>query len=442
MTQKHTATTLLFLLFFKLSLLAGLPLIPKPNTNQPKDGVFSYAKGFDIKVIRGDDATKRIQKQLTDFVKDRKIPVIQFAPAAVTLNLVQAGNSDLPTEGYTLSITPTSIAITSPGNAGLFYGVQSLMQLLYADTTKSIGCTEIKDVPAFSFRGMHLDVTHRFFSVVVIKRYLDAMAKLKLNQFHWQLTNAEKWSLEIKSNPSLTDKADFYSQEQVKEIVRYAQERFINVIPEINLPATADSYLTNKQLIDEVCALFPGMYIQIGNSFCDDSTLTYLQQKKKKLIGYDKLITPTETVLSYKSSKTGLSLAGKGTDVIMATRQYCSLDYYQDWDDEKKSFSMTYLPLDKAYTFNPSGKIKDTATLKHILGGQACVFSDFIKNEEMLDYQVFPRLLALAECYWTSSNNKNFNDFEKRAKSLKNYFFKEKEQPKIDLVRIKPKKEK
>lgn len=443
MIKKHFTTTLFFtLLIFSQKIQAQVSVIPQPNEIKYTDGKFNYAKGFDIKITRGDDATKLIQKQLTDFVKSKNISIVPFSNLAVTLNLVQSKITDFSAEGYLLSITPAAVSITSFSNAGLFYGLQSFMQLLKADTTRNLPCVEIKDNPAFSYRGVHLDVVHHFFSADVIKQYLDAMAKLKLNQFQWQLADANTWRIELKNSPALTAKDNFYTQADVKDIIKYAQERFINIIPEIILPSATEnaSLQQNKNIIDEVSSLFPGKYINIGNSISDTETIHYLSTKNKKIIGLDNLLYPNETLISYKSNKNGVTAAKNGTDVIMAPRQNCSLDYYQDWDDEKKSFNMTLLTLDKAYSFNPVGKIKDSTTIQHILGGQAFVYSQFIKNTEELQYMVFPRLIALAECVWTKNANKKFTDFGKRLKAQKNYFYKEREEPKIDMVRIKPKK--
>lgn len=441
--QKHFITLFFSLLFFTLKIQAQIAIIPNPNTIKYNynDGKFNYSKGLDIKIIRGDDVTKNIQKQLTDFIKEKNISIVPFSKTFISLNLIQSNATDIAADGYALVISPNSIAISSSGNAGLFYGLQSLMQILNADSTKNLQCLEIKDAPAFSFRGMHLDVVHHFFNVAIIKQYLDAMSKLKLNQFYWQIADENKWCIELKKNASLTDKGNFYTQEQVKDIIKYAQDRFINVIPGIGLPVTDDS-TSQKNNLDEVMALFPGAYIHFGNSIIQTEIGRYLTSKNKKIIGTDNILTDNETIMSYKSSKSGWSLAAKGTDVIMAPRQSCSLDYYQDWDDEKKSFSMTFLPLDKAYSFNPIGKIKDGKTLQHILGGQAYVSTEFIKNTDELQYMVYPRVAAFAECVWTKNANKRFNDFTSHLKTQKNYFFKEKEMPKIDLVRFKPPKEK
>jgi hexosaminidase len=436
--MKYLSALFFAIIVYSISLQAQVSVIPKPNELKYTEGNFNFSKGLDVKVIRGDDGTKRLQKQLTDFIKNKKINIVPFGATAISLNLAQT--TELPADGYSMMITPNSVAITSSGNTGLFYGLQTLFQLMKSDSVKSIPCLEIKDIPAYTYRGMHLDVVHHFFGIDVIKQYLDAMAKLKLNQFHWQLADAKKWRLELKSDTTLTDKENYYTQEQIKDVVKYAQERFINIVPEVKFPVGTDSLYDIKKITDEVTALFSGNYFHAGNGFTDKATLQLLIAKNKKIIGTDNLVSDKTVLLSYKNSKNGISAAAKGKDVIMAPRQLCSFDYYQDWDDEKKSFDMTFLPLDKSYTFSPAGKIKDNKTLQHILGGEAYVSTEFIKNAETLEYQIFPRLVAFAECVWTSKSRKNFADFERRLKAQQNFFFKEKEMPKIDMVRIKPKK--
>lgn len=150
-----------------------------------------------------------------------------------------------------------------------------------SDSVKSIPCLEIKDIPAYAYRGKHLDVVHNFFGIDDIKQYLDAMAKLKLNQFHWQLADAKKWRLELESDTSLTDKENYYTQEQIKDVVKYAQERFINIVPEVKFPVGTDSLYDIKKITDEVTALFPGNCLHAGNGFSDKATLQYLISKNK-----------------------------------------------------------------------------------------------------------------------------------------------------------------
>lgn len=228
-------------------------------------------------------------------------------------------------EGYHLLITKDKIDIKAKTAKGAFYGVQTLIQLLPITTDKesiTIQCLEIIDKPQFSYRGMHLDVGRHFFSVDFIKKYIDMIAMLKMNTFHWHLTEDQGWRIEIKKYPKLQEisafrketlighysdqphKFDgkkyggFYTQEEVKDIVKYASERQITVIPEIEMPGHSQAAIaaypelgcTGKQIevatkwgvfeevycpkestfkfledvIDEVVELFPSKYIHIG----------------------------------------------------------------------------------------------------------------------------------------------------------------------------------
>ncbi len=238
-------------------------------------------------------------------------------------------------EAYELSISPKEIIISAASPHGAFYGVQSLLQLLpndiFAATAKpnnawEIPCLKIVDQPRFSYRGMHLDVARHFFEIEEVKKYIDLLAMHKMNTFHWHLTEDQGWRIEIKKYPKLTEVGGFrngtlighyndqphqfdgqryggfYTQEQVKEVVQYAAERFITVIPEIELPGHAQAAIaaypelgcTGEKLevwqlwgvsdnvfcptektfafledvLEEVMALFPGEYIHIGGDEC------------------------------------------------------------------------------------------------------------------------------------------------------------------------------
>ena len=234
-------------------------------------------------------------------------------------------------EGYQLKVTPNKILISAKSKKGAFYAFQSLRQLLPVDFEKpntsnkaqiAIQCLEIKDAPQFEYRGMHLDVGRHFFSVDFIKKYINLMSMLKMNTFHWHLTEDQGWRIEIKKYPKLQDFAayreetlighyndqpqkydgkkygGFYTQEEIKEVVKYASERQITIIPEIEMPGHSQAAIaaypelgcTGKQVkvatkwgvfediycskestfkfledvIDEVIELFPGKYIHIG----------------------------------------------------------------------------------------------------------------------------------------------------------------------------------
>ena len=159
-------------------------------------------------------------------------------------------------DSYTLTVSREVITITGKSAAGVFHGIQTLLQLVHSDNT--IPCVQIQDAPRFGYRGMHLDVCRHMFSVDFVKQYIDLLALHKMNRFHWHLTEDQGWRIEIKKYPKLTEVGawrngtivghypgtendnqrygGFFTQEQVKEIIAYAKERHIEIIPEIELP--------------------------------------------------------------------------------------------------------------------------------------------------------------------------------------------------------------
>jgi hexosaminidase len=236
----------------------------------------------------------------------------------------------LSTEAYRLIATSERITIRGGSAAGVFYGIQTLMQMVRPWTEKqtdlSFPCVEIQDAPAFSYRGMHLDVVRHFFSVTFIKEYIDLLARYKMNRFHWHLTDDQGWRIEIKQYPRLQEVAafrketiighlndrpqrydgqpygGFYTQDEIREIIDYASDRFVTVIPEIEMPGHAqaaiaaypefgclgnqpevaskwgifeDVFCPSQETFDflenvlrEVMGLFPARYIHIGGDEC------------------------------------------------------------------------------------------------------------------------------------------------------------------------------
>lgn len=319
-----------FLLFFMVGMVNSQKkewsvvqpnIIPKPIFQQIKNGVFQLNKNTSLETS---NEFSDVANYLTSFVKeafDLKIS----SKKSDTKILFTKDNSIKNEEGYLLKIDKNTIEISANSSKGAFYAVQSLIQLLPIEnksTSVSIQCLEIQDAPKFAYRGMHLDVARHFFSVDFIKKYLDLMALLKMNTFHWHLTEDQGWRIEIKKYPKLQEIAafrketlighysdvphqfdgkkygGFYTQKEIKEIVKYASERQITVIPEIEMPGHSqaaiaaypelgctgnqlevatkwgvfeDIYCTKEStfqfledVIDEVIPLFPGKYIHIG----------------------------------------------------------------------------------------------------------------------------------------------------------------------------------
>ena len=296
-------------------------IIPKPLFQQINKGVFILDEG--IRII-SDNGLSEVSDYFKSYLEENY--QIVFNPQKETTKIFFTINDAIANEeGYELKIEEQNIRIESKNAKGAFYAVQSLFQLLPLPSKSNsykIPCLKIKDQPLFKYRGMHLDVGRHFFSVDFIKKYIDLMARLKMNTFHWHLTEDQGWRIEIKKYPKLQEIAayrketlighyndqphqfdgkpygGFYTQEQIKEVVAYAKTRQITIIPEIEMPGHSQAAIaaypelgcSGKQVevatkwgvfdevycpkestfkfledvIDEVVALFPGKYIHIG----------------------------------------------------------------------------------------------------------------------------------------------------------------------------------
>lgn len=267
--EKSFSTLILFLFIFGVSNLMQAQLIPAPSKMELAAGAFEVDKNTSLQFSKKhglEEMTTYFQKQIKRLSRIQ-LPINQTAGKTIKLEIDK--NLDLKNEGYKLQISTDRIVISAPAVAGVFYGVQSVLQYFPGIRTNekiTLPAMEITDEPAFAWRGMMLDVSRHFYSVETIKEVLDLMAFYKLNTFHWHLTDNEGWRLEIKKYPKLTSigawreeipgsvfyKKDstyaepltgkpyryggFYTQEQAREVVAYAAKRNIRVIPEIEMP--------------------------------------------------------------------------------------------------------------------------------------------------------------------------------------------------------------
>lgn len=417
-------------------------------------------------------------------------------------------------EGYKLTILPNQIEIKAKTDQGAFYAVQSLRQLLptkfengtHPKNEVKFPCLMITDEPQFAYRGMHLDVSRHFFPVDFIKTYIDALAMLKINTFHWHLTDDQGWRIEIKKYPKLQEIASFrnetlighynsepqtfdgkkyggfYTQEEIKDIVAYAKTRYVTIIPEIEMPghaqAAISAYLelgcTGEQIsvatkwgvfedifcpkestfeflehvLEEVIELFPSKYIHIGG---DEAPKTrwkecnncqnliknqglkneyelqnyfitriekYLNNKGRQIIGWDEILegglAPNATIMSWRGVESAVQAAKKQHNVIMTPTSHCYFDYYQS-DDENEPLAIGgFLPLEKVYNFNPIPKGLTDEESKYIMGAQGNLWTEYITDTKQVEYMVFPRMIAMSEVVWSSSKNKNYENFVSR----------------------------
>lgn len=320
----------MLILFFAANISAqDISVIPKPAEISARDGSFALDKNCGLQYDKANGEVARIAGFFNEYLENvygfrldenTKEPGIQFK----IISQLQLGK-----EGYLLKVSPQSVVITASAPNGLFYGMQTLKQMLPLETENgklTIRQVDIKDQPRFAWRGNMLDVGRHFFPVSFLKKYIDILAMYKINTFHWHLTEDQGWRIEIKKYPLLTEISHwrdetivghagksneydgvgyggFYTQTQAREIVRYAAERYITVVPEIEMPGHSsaalaaypqmgctggpykvqgkwgvhkDVYCAGKEetftflkdVLDEIMDIFPSEFIHIGGDEC------------------------------------------------------------------------------------------------------------------------------------------------------------------------------
>jgi len=457
------------------------------------------------------------------------VPVTPSTAATIRLLVNKTPDAILGDEGYDLSVASTGITIKANKAAGLFYGAQTLLQLLPKEINSRTAVKGIKwivpyvtirDYPRFAWRGLMLDVSRHFFTVQEVKDFIDQMVKYKYNLLHFHLTDDEGWRVEIKSLPKLTEvgawnvrrvgrfgtfstpspdeprnNGGFYTQNDIKELVAYAKDRFVNILPEVDMPGHsmaaivsypelsctpgADQYrvisgekfmnwyaggfsaLVDNTLcpanekvypfidkvMTELAALFPFGYIHVGGDECaknfweQSDAIKQLMKKEglktmpevqsyfekriekiveskgKKVIGWDEILegglAPNAAVMSWRGIKGGIEAAKLGHHVVMSPTTFAYLDYMQgDAIIEPPVYAT--LRLNTAYSFEP---VPDGVDPSLILGGQANLWTEQVYNTRHLQYMIWPRSLAIAECLWSPKEKKNWNDFVRRTES-------------------------
>lgn len=399
----------------------------------------------------------------------------------------------LPAEGYRMTVTEEHISVSSADEAGAYYAVQSLFRLL--DTDGELPCGELADSPKYSHRGFMMDVSRHFFSVEEVKKILVQCAKLKLNVFHWHLSDDQGFRIESKKFPKLNEVGSwreengetyggFYTQEEIRDIVAFAAEHHIMVIPEIDLPGHTSAIIaaypelscsgeptTPKlgagifpqilcggsekvyeflfALLDEVCDLFPAPYFHIGGDEAPKSEwekCPHCQAEMKKLG-----LQNEEELQAHFAARLADYLATKGKAVIgwcemLASGKMRDDTLAQYWTPQGAEYSAKeaekgrkfifsnvssfYFDYDHAiitlratYGYEPSILPGQEIAKEQVLGLEAPLWTEYVATNERLETLLFPRIAALAENAWTSE--KNFEDFSRRVKVLEPVWKKE-----------------
>lgn len=431
------------------------------------------------------------------------------------------GLQDERKEAYSINVSSDGILVRAVAPEGIYRATRTLLKSVGTEKTSSVEfpSAEVSDWPRFGYRGLMLDVSRHFSDVEMVKRTIDMLALHQLNIFHWHLTDDQGWRIEIKSHPELTEigawrddtvvgrylggtdyptdgkrHGGFYTQEQIREIVAYAKERYIEIIPEIDLPGHTSAVLAAypqlgcedkeykvanrwgvirdvlcagnhasldlfKDIMDEVCDLFPGKYIHLGGDECvkdrwkacpkcqrkirelglkDGSryskedylqswfmgeVASFVQSKGKRVIGWDEILegVPMDdsVIMSWRGTEGCITAARMGHDVVMTPTSDMYFDQSQTLASQLEEIPVGgFINVMKVYSYEPLPASLTPEQQKHILGCQANVWCEYMPEERIRQYQMLPRLAALSEVQWTMPERKNYKDFLKRLPKM------------------------
>ncbi len=497
-------------------------VIPQPVSMEQGDGSFLLTRSTCV-VAEGDAATEASK------LIDSLAPAMGYRLKLVESSAAREGNIDLKIaasledrlgdEGYELTVTARSITISAPGPAGLFYGIQTLRQLLplavfssrrVEGTEWTVPCVRITDRPRFGWRGLLIDPARHFIPVPDVEQFIDAMALHKFNRLQIHLTDDQGWRIEIRKYPRLVETGawmdftafhqpakkagpndkppgGYYTQDDIRHLVHYAAERHITIMPEIEMPAHTGAAIVSypsiglyperlnalmpeerwtanervlaprpqtvafmQNVLTEVMELFPSRHIHIGGDEAniehwkkseemqamirerdlkDEAGLHswfikqmdgFLTSHGRQLVGWDEILqgglAPGAVVMSWRGEAGGITAAQAGHDVVMAPTSHTYFDYYQGPAETEPKAIGGYIPLEKVCQYEPIPAALTADQAKHVLGGQAQLWGEFIANQDHRLYMTYPRAAAMAEILWSPRQDRDTKTFKVRLR--------------------------
>jgi len=477
-------------------------IIPQPSEINYQEGIFEINNKTVI--VLGDKVeAKQVTNELGSFLKDNfnlslKLSTVAQDNSIQLIKSVEKGGNG----AYSLTIGKKGVVIKGSSEQGVFYGIQTLKQMLSPKATVKgplLNYVSINDAPAYKWRGMMLDVARHFVPKDSVKKVIDILAMHKMNKFHWHLVDGIGWRIQIDAYPELTNKGawrkvkgnkkpwedfeatynnsssevygGYYTKDDIREIVAYAKERYIDVIPEIEMPGHSEAALQCypefscdsdvitgvycagndgtfqflQNIISEVVELFPNGYLHIGGdevgkeswSKCDkckkrmqqENLQTaeelqsyfvkrmekYIHSKNRKLIGWDEIleggVPERATVMSWRGVTGGIEAANAGHDVVMSPGDPLYLDHSQGKSEYEPPSWGGYNNVLKIYDFDPIPKDIAPDKKHHILGAQGNLWTEQVKSLSHIQYMMLPRISALSEALWTNVDQKNKEHF-------------------------------
>ena len=512
--------------------LGNISIIPYPAEITAGEGKLAVAS---LKAITyPSDETAKYVSDFADMLAKTSgttLTVKESGTEAAAGEIWLAVDASLPAEGYTMDVNENGIAIKASTKAGFFYAIQTLKQLLprelfdeelNSEVKWEIPFVTIADQPQFGHRGFMMDVARHFFDKDEVKKVLDIMALYKMNRLHWHLTDDQGWRIEIPEYPLLTEigavrsgsftspgdgskffddteygRGMYFTQDDLREIVAYAAERNIDILPEIDLPGHMVAAVTSypelscdptkeysvrldggiskdvlnigkdetidflKCVLDNVAEIFPFPYIHIGGDECPtdqwqtnedclrrvqeeglagvhelqswlvEELGTYLKEKHgKDIVVWDELLAHWTSdnavkpvIMAWNSLGLTATAADKGFKSIATPYSHVYIDfmqvgpdktiidepYYGGWGDNHVN------TLEEAYSLNPAGSLSGRE--EYCMGVQCNLWAETLNDNIELEYQLLPRMIAVAETGWLPSSKKNWSGFYKRLQS-------------------------
>jgi len=471
-------------LLFLLALLpasawaAGPALIPLPSEMIIHDGSFAIT---DRTIIESDNGSRPTAALLADALK---LPVAKGGGSRIHLQMV-SGKALPGPEAYRLSVTPELVRIEASDPRGLFYGAQTLRQLVTkaSDGTRRVPAVEIQDAPRFRWRGLLIDVARHFFGKEQLLQIIDEMAAYKLNVLKLHLTDYEGWRLEIPAYPKLTEvgslvdgKPRYFTTAEMREIVRYAAERHIMVVPEIEMPghagaaarsypeyfdsaggafnpANPKTYDFVRGVLTEVARIFPAPYLHFGGDEVADETwkgmadvdrlkaeqglqstdeveayfgrkvVGIIESLGKRPMAWDEQVdaqAPKSVVIQWwrKGKPEVLTAAANaGYELVMSPADRTYFDYHQGQGEPGAPWEGNDggpISIGKILAWEPVPSSFTPEQESHVLGIEAAVWTEFIETDRYLQFMTFPRLLAFSEVAWRPKGARDEKEFTAR----------------------------
>lgn len=495
--------------------LGNLEVIPLPREVE-QDFLaepFVLGRGTCVAYPEGDDTLRRTADFLTTRVGEiTGLNIRAVAGEGSRGDIVLALDPTVRPDAYRITVSADGARLSGGSREAVFRAAQTLYKALPlthdGETAPALPVGTVDDSPRFAYRGFMVDVARHYFPLDYLKQLIDLCALHGINYFHWHLTDDQGWRLEIKKYPRLTEVGSvrprtlvdrytqaydetphggFYTQDEARELVRYAAERFITVVPEIDLPGHMMSALASypelgctggpyeipcrwgvfsdvlcggsahalefaKDVLTEVMDIFPSSYVHIGGDECpkerwaacpacqakirelglrdepgrsrENQLQTYfmgevakvIEARGRRMVGWDEMLegglTPGATVMSWTSPRGGAEAARLGHDAVMSPIQYL---YFSNPHYNKLKGTRS---LERVYGFEPMPSGLSPEEEAHVIGVQGCVWTEWTRDSLKMEWQILPRMAALAELQWTLPGRKDFDGFLRRLPAL------------------------